>query len=129
MRRLTVHPSQTQIPAAIHGATNPRAGQRAKTAGMAQAAANTPADWATECDAAIEEMARRGLPFQASDMVREGLITEPDNHHRWGPRFGAAAKHGVIQRVAPGKSNRTTSRSSLLNTWIGTPAYRAGGAA
>lgn len=129
MRRLTVHPAQTQIPAAIHGALNPHAGERAKTAGMTQAATNTDADWAAACDAAIEEMARRGDPFQASDMVREGLIAEPDNHHRWGPRLGAAAKRGVIQRVTPGKSRRTTSRSSLLNTWIGTPAYRAGGAA
>jgi hypothetical protein len=111
--------TQLQFPAVVEGTVNPAAGERAKAAGMAQAEAATAPDWATACDKAIAEMARRGVPFQASDLVAEGLVDEPDDHHKWGPRLGAAAKRGWITEYGTDKSKRATSRRSRLATWIG----------
>jgi hypothetical protein len=98
---------------------DPRAGARLKDAGMSEADEATDGGWAEDCDAAIDEMARRRTPFQASDLVREGLVAEPANHHQWGPRFSYAARRGVIREFAATKSRRTASRSSRLVTWIG----------
>lgn len=95
------------------------AGQQLKHEGMAEADEQTDADWAEECDAGIEEMARRGIPFQASDLIREGLVKEPEKHQQWGPRFGYAARRGVIREYSAGRSNRKHTRRSLLHTWIG----------
>ncbi|MFK4869031.1 hypothetical protein ACI3K4_27835 [Streptomyces sp. CSMPJR101] len=99
--------------------TNPTEGDRLKAQGMTEADQATDDDWKAECDDGIAEMARRGVPFQASDLVREGLVREPANHHQWGPRFSYAARRGVIREVAATKSRRTASRSSRLVTWIG----------
>ena len=98
---------------------NPAAGRRLKYEGMADAEQATDPGWAERCDAAIEEMARRRIPFQASDLVEQGLVGEPDKHQQWGPRFGTAAKRGVIREVTATRSKRTASRSSRLVTWIG----------
>lgn len=98
---------------------NPAMGERLKNDGMAEADQATDHDWKERCDDAIDTMARRGLPFQASDLVDEGLIEDPPNHHQWGPRFSYAARRGVIREVAAVKSKRTASRSSRLVTWIG----------
>lgn len=98
---------------------NPTAGDRLKAQGMAEADDATDNDWKAACDDAIATMARRRIPFQASDLVREGLVREPPNHHQWGPRFSHAARRGVIREVAATKSRRTASRSSRLVTWIG----------
>lgn len=98
---------------------NPATGERLKNDGMAQADEATDDDWKERCDDAIDTMARRGLPFQASDLVREGLVEEPANHHQWGPRFSYAARRGVIREAAATRSKRTASRASRLVTWIG----------
>lgn len=98
---------------------NPAAGDRLKEQGMAEADDATDDDWKSECDDGIAEMARRHIPFQAHDLVNEGLVREPANHHQWGPRFAYAARRGVIREVAATKSKRTASRSSRLVTWIG----------
>ena len=98
---------------------NPAAGERLKAQGMAEADDATEADWKEECDDAIATMARRRIPFQASDLIDQGLVREPHNHHQWGPRFAHAARRGVIREVAATKSRRTASRSSRLVTWIG----------
>lgn len=97
----------------------PTAGDRLKQEGMNEADDATDSDWKDECDDAIATMARRGVPFQACDLVSEGLVREPPNHHQWGPRFSHAARRGVIREVAATKSRRTASRSSRLVTWIG----------
>lgn len=96
------------------------AAQQLKLDGIAEAEAATDGDWAADCDDAIEEMARRGIPFQAADLVRNGLVGEPEKHQQWGPRFLRAAKRGVIRSVAATGSKRTRTHSSLLHLWIGT---------
>lgn len=78
--------------------------------------------WIRTCDTAIALMAKRGEPFQASDLLAAGLIWEPRNHHCWGPRFLAAKNAGVIVEVAAVKSKRRKTRSSKLTQWIAAPA-------
>jgi hypothetical protein len=111
--------TQLQFPTPIPGTVNPAAGEAAKAAGMAQAEAATAPDWADACQAAIREMARRGHPFQAADLVAEGLIDEPDHPSRWGAAFGHAARAGVIVCCGAAPSKRSTVRSSLCRTWKG----------
>lgn len=86
-------------------------------------------DWSADCDDAIETMARRGVEFQAWDLVREGLIGEPAHPNQWGPRFIVAENRGVIERLEAVPSKRKTVHSSLCRTWRGTPAYRGDAAA
>jgi hypothetical protein len=116
---------QLQLSFTPEGAIDPAAAQRAQGAGMAEAAAHTPGEWAAACDAAIREMARRHVPFQAADLIEQRLVGEPDHPARWGPRFGAAARAGVIRHFGYAPSKRTTVHKSICKTWIGTP----GGAA
>lgn len=120
MPRLTPAIGQLQLPAVIHGTINPAAGQHAKTAGMTRAEAATPTAWATACDNAIREMARRGQPFQAADMLAEGLVDEPPHPNQWGPRLAAAARRGVIRPAGYVQSKRATVKASACRQWIGT---------
>jgi len=117
--------TQLQIPMEpVLGVVSPAAAEAAKTEGIARAEANTSPDWATACRAAIETMARRGTPFQAADLIAEGLVDEPDSPARWGAAFNAAARAGVIQHHGVVPSARATVHRSLCRQWIGTPTYR-----
>lgn len=117
---------QLQLPEPVHGAINPAAGERAKERGMAAAEAATDLSWADACDAAIAVMAQRGQPFQAADLITEGLIGEPPHPSMWGPRLGAAARRGLIKAAGAAPSKRATVHRSLCRTWIGAPAARGG---
>ncbi|MGW9638861.1 hypothetical protein ACWHAU_06840 [Streptomyces albidoflavus] len=121
--------SQLQFPTPIAGAVDPAAGETAKRTGIARAVENTPADWAVACRAAIEEMARRGRPFQAADLIAEGLVDEPDSPARWGGAFSSAAAAGVVEHAGVVPSARATVHRSLCRQWIGTPEYRTEAAA
>ena len=112
--------TQLQLPAPVPGAVDPQAGERAKTDGMTAAARNTAPSWAAACDAAIRLMAARGLPFQAADLIAEGLVDEPDHPSQWGARFGVAARAGIIRLHSYGPSKRATVHRSICKTWIGT---------
>lgn len=109
---------QFEMPAPA-GTVDPAAGERAKTAGMAAAVAATPVDWATACQGGIRIMAARGVPFQAADMVAEGLVDEPASPAMWGPQFGIAARAGVVQHHGYAPSKRATVHKSICKTWIG----------
>lgn len=114
--------TQLQLPAVVQGAVDPAAGERAKQAGMARAASRTPIPWAEACDNAIRQLAKRGVPFQASDLIREGLVDEPDHPNRWGARFSAARAAGIIRHAGVVPSSRATVHRSLCRQWIGTGA-------
>ncbi|MEU3620635.1 hypothetical protein ABZ725_51625 [Streptomyces sp. NPDC006872] len=120
---------QLQFSEPVQGAVDPDAGEAAKADGMALAQANTPTDWAEACAAAIEEMARRGVEFQAADLIAERLVDEPDSPNRWGPAFLKASAAGVIEACGYAKSKRATVHSSICRTWRGTVAYRGRSAA
>lgn len=115
---------QLQFSEPVEGAVDPAAGEAAKTAGMSLAAANTDTSWADACAAAIEHMARRGIEFQAADLIAEQLVAEPDSPNRWGPAFLRAAAAGVIEARGYAKSKRATVHSSICRTWQGTTDYR-----
>ena len=116
--------TQLQFPEPSQGTVSAAAGEAAKADGIARAAANTPPDWATACRGAIELMARRGTPFQAADLIAEGLVDEPDHSARWGAAFNHAAKAGVIEEAGYVRSKRVTVHGSICKQWIGTAAYR-----
>lgn len=116
---------QLQLTFPVAGAVDPSAGEQAKTAGMALAAAATEPTWADACQAAIRLMAARGIEFQAADLLAEGLVDEPDSPNKWGPQLAAAARHGVIEPAGWARSKRATTRSSALRTWRGTGTREA----
>jgi hypothetical protein len=120
--------TQLQFPEPVQGTISPAAAETAKQDGIARATANTPPDWATACRAAIELLARRGQPFQAADLIREGLVDEPDHPARWGAAFNNAARAGVIEHAGVVASTRATVHRSLCRQWIGTAAYRTAAA-
>lgn len=113
---------QLQIPTPVQGVIDEVAAAAAKQRGMAKADAATPVGWATACDAAIRLMARRGVIFQAADLVEEGLVDEPPHYNMWGARFGAARAAGIIRPVGYARSKRVTTRHSACREWIGTDA-------
>lgn len=114
--------AQLQLPEPVHGAINPAAGERAKATGMALAEAATPIPWGAQCDAGIHELAARGEPFQAADLIAEGLVPEPPHPAMWGPRFGKAARDGLIRDAGAVPSKRATVHRSLCRQWVGTDA-------
>lgn len=116
---------QLQFSEPVEGVINPVSGDTAKADGMALAQANTTPEWADACAAAIEEMARRGVEFQAADLIAEGLVDEPDSPNRWGPAFLRAAAAGVIEARGYAKSKRATVHSSICRTWQGTASFRS----
>ena len=120
---------QLQFPEPVQGSVHPAAGETAKADGMALAAANTTPEWAGACAAAIKLMARRGVVFQAADLIAEGLVDEPDSPNRWGPAFLRAARAGVIEAAGVQQSKRATVHRSLCRAWKGTAEYREGRAA
>ncbi|MFD5566596.1 hypothetical protein [Streptomyces cadmiisoli] len=115
---------QLQFPEPVQGAISPAAAEAAKQDGIARATANTPPDWGTACRAAIELMARRGIPFQAADLIREGLVDEPDHSARWGAAFNGAARAGVIEEAGFVRSKRATVHGSICKQWTGTVSFR-----
>ncbi|MFB7500082.1 hypothetical protein ACFC09_36285 [Streptomyces sp. NPDC056161] len=116
--------TQLQLPMPVQGTVSPAAGEAAKADGIARAAANTAPDWATACRAAIELMARRGQPFQAADLIAEGLVDEPDHSARWGAAFNGAARAGVIEEAGYVRSKRSTVHGSICKQWTGTATFR-----
>jgi hypothetical protein len=120
---------QLQFPEPVQGTVDPTRGEAAKADGMALAQANTPIEWADACAAAIELMAKRGVVFQAADLIAEGLVDEPDSPNRWGPAFLRASRAGVIEAAGVVQSRRATVHRSLCRAWQGTAAYRPGAAA
>lgn len=120
---------QLQFPEPIQGTVNESAGEKAKADGMALAQSATPIEWADACAAAIELMARRGVVFQAADLIAEGLVDEPDSPNRWGPAFLRASRAGVIEAAGVAQSKRATVHRSLCRAWQGTAEYRTGNAA
>lgn len=112
--------AQLQFPEPAAGVVNATAGEQAKADGIARATENTDIDWATTCRAAIETMARRGVPFQAADLIAEGLVDEPDHTARWGAAFNSAARAGLITEAGFVKSKRATVHGSICKQWTGT---------
>lgn len=116
--------SQLQISAPTPTVISPARGEAAKKRGMKRMGQLDP-KWAAACDKAIDELASRGLTFQAADLIRLELVGEPPHPNCWGPRFAAAVRRGVIRHASYGQSARSTVHRSICHHWIGTQAARA----
>lgn len=115
--------SQLQLPSPVADVVDPVAGERAKQDGMARVGQLDP-QWATECDKRIARFAARGIPFQAADLIADGL-DEPPHPNCWGARFGKNARDGIIRHHGYSPSKRATVHGSICKTWIGTETARA----
>ncbi|GAA2803489.1 hypothetical protein [Streptomyces showdoensis] len=96
---------------------DPDAGETAKQAGMKRIGQLDPV-WAADCDKKIEKFAGLGVPFQAADLVEDGLA-EPPHPNCWGPRFSAAARTGLIAHAGYTQSKRATVHKSICHQWVG----------
>lgn len=114
---------QLQFSEPVEGSVNISAGEAAKTRGMARVRHLDP-DWSARADDAIRTMAKRGVVFQAADLIAEELVDEPPHPNCWGARFGAASRAGVIEPAGVTQSKRTTVHRSLCRAWQGTAEYR-----
>lgn len=119
---------QLQFSEPVEGSVNVAAGEAAKERGMARVRHLDP-EWSARADEAIRAMAKRGVVFQAADLIAEELVDEPPHPNCWGPRFQAASRAGVIEAAGVAQSKRTTVHRSLCRAWQGTAAYRDGAAA
>ena len=86
-------------------------------AGVDLADENAEPGWAELVDREIEAMARSGNEFTASDL-RE-VCGEPDHPNRWGARFTAAARRGLIESVAARTSSTPSAHGRLVRVWRG----------
>jgi hypothetical protein len=86
--------------------------------GVDIADAHTDAWWRSCCDAGIEYLASTGVVFQAADLADLG-VPDPSSGKFWGPRFHAAARHGLIELVGYAPSKRPTCAGSLVRLWRG----------
>lgn len=89
-----------------------------KAAGIAQAEAGTDTWWRDCCDRGIQALAETGLIFQAFDLLDLG-VPDPDSANRWGRRFLAAARRGLIEPIGYAPSKRPTTACSIVRTWRG----------
>ncbi len=93
-------------------------GQLLRDEGVAAANEGGDSWWTDCCDRGIAELARRGQPFQAVDLVELG-VPEPDHANRWGGRLYAAARAGVVECVGYAPSKRATTKASIVRVWRG----------
>lgn len=87
-------------------------------AGVGRADERTDQWWRDCCDRAIEAMAAKHVTFEAADLGDLG-VPDPDHPNRWGPRFAAAARHGLIKSVGYGPSKRASRGGGSCRYWVG----------
>lgn len=93
-------------------------GEALKEIGTARADLAADADWKTQADTAIQQLADSGVPFTADD-VRALGVPDPTSPKAWGSRFLTAAKQGRIVRVGYVKSQRPSVHAHPIAQWIG----------
>lgn len=84
---------------------------------MGQAIALEDLDWEADARAALEKVAKLGLPFDAYDLTQKADLREPPCSPMWGALFREASKDGVIRWVGARKSRRPQRRGSLVSVW------------
>jgi hypothetical protein len=86
--------------------------------GRTRADENTDAWWRSVADQAIRALAETGDVFDAYSLHEHG-VPEPDHPARWGPRFLAAARAGVIVPAGYASSRRPKTAGSAVRVWRG----------
>ncbi|SNS55022.1 hypothetical protein SAMN05421642_103245 [Rhodococcoides kyotonense] len=74
--------------------------------------------WPVDAEAAIAEMARRGIRFSAYDLTENGL-PDPPNPRWWGVAFMAAHRAGIIEKAGVVESRRPSRAHGLCRMWTG----------
>lgn len=99
-------------------------GEAYKVLGMARADEAADPDWKARVDAAIEQLASAGERFTAED-IRRIAGDPPDHPNAMGAHFNAAARRGLIEKVAYRKARRASLHSHPIAVWIGTAKAQA----
>jgi hypothetical protein len=86
--------------------------------GVTRADENADDWWKSSVDQAIRYLAETGRVFDAYAVAELG-VPEPDHPNRWGSRFKAAARDGVIVPVGYARSRRPTVAGAAVRTWRG----------
>lgn len=86
--------------------------------GRTRADENADAWWKATADQAIRALAETGRVFDAYALAEAG-VPEPDHPSRWGPRFLAAARAGVIVPAGYASSRRPATAGSAVRVWRG----------
>jgi hypothetical protein len=84
---------------------------------IAKADENTDAWWKSCADRAIEHLAAIDYPFSADHVA--ALVPEPDRPCRWGARFHAAVRAGVIRPVGYVLSERPSRHRGVQRLYRG----------
>lgn len=74
--------------------------------------------WLSTARAALETLARTGLPFTANDLTELG-VTDPDTPARWGSLFAAAKHGGLIRPIGYTPSPRPSRSGGVCREWVG----------
>lgn len=85
--------------------------------GIALANLNAEADWRSCADTAIAYLATAGRRFSADDVA--ALIPPPDHPSRWGARFHAAVRAGIVVPVGYTLSGRPSRRRGVQRLYVG----------
>jgi hypothetical protein len=87
--------------------------------GIHQANENANAWWKSCADRAIDYLAALDYPFSADHVA--ALVPEPDHPCRWGARFHAAVRAGVIRPVGYVLSERPSRHRGVVRLYRGGP--------
>ncbi len=85
--------------------------------GIHQADENTDSWWKSCADRAIDYLAATGEPFSADHVA--ALVPEPDHPCRWGARFHAAVRAGVVRPVGYVLSERPSRHRGVQRLYRG----------
>lgn len=85
--------------------------------GVHQADENTDASWKSCADRAIDYLAALDYPFSADHVA--ALVPDPDHPCRWGARFHAAVRAGVIRPVGYVLSERPSRHRGVQRLYRG----------
>lgn len=85
--------------------------------GLARADENIDRWWRSCADAAIAHLAAGDRPFSADQVA--ALVPNPDHPCRWGARFSAALKAGVIRPVGYTVSARPSRHRGVQRLYVG----------
>lgn len=88
-----------------------------KERGMALADGAEDDRWRKQCDATIEWLAMKRIPFSAEDV--RAYVGEPSHPNAMGARFNAAARRGIIVKAGRVQAQRAERHANEMSSWIG----------
>ena len=93
-------------------------GIEARDRGMSLVMRSADDEWLDRFDDAVEELARRHVPFTAAE-IREMCGDPPGSPNAFGARLSAWARSGRIVHWGWERSTRPERRASVVGVWVG----------